>query len=38
VEEIGGAKKLGEKLLRRRKDDPLPTFIPPEVISYPQMI
>lgn len=30
VEEIGGAKKLGEKLLRRRKDDPLPTFIPPE--------
>lgn len=30
VEEIGGAEKLGEKLLRRRKDDPLPTFIPPE--------
>lgn len=30
VEEIGGAEKLGEKLLRRQKAAPLPTFIPPK--------
>ncbi|GLJ14403.1 hypothetical protein SUGI_0232670 [Cryptomeria japonica] len=30
VEDIGGAEKLGEKLLRRRKDDALPPFIPPK--------
>ncbi|KAH9314365.1 hypothetical protein KI387_022992, partial [Taxus chinensis] len=30
VEDIGGAEKLGEKLVRRRKDDALPAFIPPK--------
>lgn len=30
VEEIGGAEKLGEKLLRRKKGAPIPTFIAPK--------
>ncbi|XP_058068036.1 ribulose bisphosphate carboxylase/oxygenase activase, chloroplastic isoform X1 [Magnolia sinica] len=30
VSDIGGYENLGEKLLKRRKDDKLPTFIPPK--------
>ncbi|KAA0058685.1 hypothetical protein IC582_002377 [Cucumis melo] len=30
VDDIGGVEKLGEKLLRRRKNEKLPTFTPPE--------
>ncbi|KAK8641940.1 hypothetical protein V6N13_011308 [Hibiscus sabdariffa] len=30
VEDIGGVEKLGNKLLRRRKDEELPVFTPPE--------
>ncbi|KGN45193.1 ribulose bisphosphate carboxylase/oxygenase activase, chloroplastic [Cucumis sativus] len=30
VDDIGGVEKLGEKLLRRRKSEKLPTFTPPE--------
>ncbi|XP_023004209.1 ribulose bisphosphate carboxylase/oxygenase activase, chloroplastic [Cucurbita maxima] len=30
VDDIGGMEKLGEKLLKRRKNEELPTFTPPE--------
>ncbi|XP_019447637.1 PREDICTED: ribulose bisphosphate carboxylase/oxygenase activase, chloroplastic [Lupinus angustifolius] len=30
VDEIGGVENLGNKLIRRRKDESLPVFIPPE--------
>ncbi|XP_042491917.1 ribulose bisphosphate carboxylase/oxygenase activase, chloroplastic [Macadamia integrifolia] len=30
INDIGGFENLGEKLLKRRKDDKLPTFIPPK--------
>lgn len=30
VDDIGGAEKLGQKLLRRRKDETLPKFVAPE--------
>ncbi|KAL5573204.1 hypothetical protein UlMin_022801 [Ulmus minor] len=30
VEEVGGVENLGKKLLRRRKDEKLPVFTPPE--------
>lgn len=33
VDDIGGVEKLGEKLLRRRKNEKLPTFTPPEVVN-----
>lgn len=33
VDQIGGHEKLGEKLLKQKKGDKLPTFIPPKVIS-----
>lgn len=30
IDEIGGAENVGRKLLRRKKDENLPTFVPPE--------
>ncbi|XP_057966913.1 ribulose bisphosphate carboxylase/oxygenase activase, chloroplastic [Malania oleifera] len=30
IEELGGVENLGEKLLKRRKDEKLPMFIPPK--------
>ena len=34
VDEIGGAEKLGQKLLQRKKEEPLPTFVAPKVGLY----
>lgn len=34
VEEIGGHEQLNEKLLKRKKGEELPTFIPPKVFSF----
>lgn len=33
VEEIGGHEQLTEKLLKRKKGEELPTFIPPKVFD-----
>ena len=33
VDQIGGHEKLGEKLLKQKKGEKLPTFIPPKVFS-----
>lgn len=35
VDDIGGVKNLGNKLLKRRKDEELPVFTPPEVNCSP---
>lgn len=36
VDEIGGPEKLGQKLLQRKKDEPLPTFVAPKVGLFGQ--
>ena len=31
VDDIGGVENLGNKLLKKKKDEKLPVFVPPEV-------
>lgn len=33
INDIGGYESLGEKLLKPRKDDKIPTFVPPKVVN-----
>lgn len=33
INDIGGYENLGEKLLKARKDDKIPTFVPPKVVN-----
>jgi hypothetical protein len=34
VDEIGGYEQLNEKLLKQKKGEKLPTFIPPKVFNF----
>jgi hypothetical protein len=38
VDEIGGYEKLNEKLLKQKKGEKLPTFIPPKVFNFQQVM
>lgn len=38
VDDIGGVENLGNKLLRRRKDEKLPVFVPPKVSIFQSLL